>query len=228
MTLETYNVATGRKELQLQRLIRPADDPLRKLDCYHDLASDLLFAGYEQVITISESEQDDIVTENWSLIQLNPGGLLLIPATPRVEYSDYYEPIDESLQTIYPNHVRLKITGNRRYKVGYRAAQLLGRLGYYNQFDDGRAYLAVRNFFNNPSMPYKEEPAHAPGRQGHSIHVYNDNGGFGGFGELEVNGQTIGGGTGNASVTDYLQLWLYVGTPKQVKEIAVHLLGIEV
>ncbi len=209
-------------------MIRPAADPLRKLDCYDDLVKDVLFAGYEQVITIREEEADDKVTEVWSLIQLNPGGVLLIPASPRVEYSDYYEPIDESLQTIYPDHVRLKITGDRRYKVGYRAAQVFGRLGYYNQLEDGRAYLAVRNFFNNPTVPYGEEPAGAPGRQGHSIHVYNDDGNFGGFGEMEVNGQTIGGETGNSSVTDHLVLWFYVGAEEQVKEVAVHLLGVEV
>jgi len=228
MTLQAYNVAEGQKKLHLQRLIRPAADPLRKHDCYDDLVKDILFAGYEQVVTLSEAELDGIVTEVWSLIQVNPGGVLLIPATPRVEYSDYYEPIDETLQTIYPNHVRLKVTGDRRYKVGFKAAQVFGRLGYYHHLEDGRAYLAVRNFFNNPSVPYAEEPAHAPGRQGHSIHVYNDDGGFGGFGELEVNGQTIGGETGNSTVTDQLLLWLYVGSTEQVKEIAVHLLGIEI
>lgn len=228
MTLQAYNTAEGQKKLHLRRLIRPAADPLRKLDCYDDLVTDVLFAGYEQVTTMSEAETDDIVSEVWSLIQLNPGGELLIPATPRVEYSDYYEPLDEAVQTIYPNHVRLKITGDRRYKVGYKAAQVFGRLGYYNLLEDGRAYLAVRNFFNNPSMPYGEEPADVPGRQGHSIHVYNDDGAIGGFGELEVSGQTIGGESGNSTVTDHLPLWLYVGSAEQVKEIAVHLLGIEV
>ena len=228
MTLQTYNVAEGEKALHLERVIQSAADPLRKLDCHDDLIKDVLFAGYEQVITIREGELDDIITEVWSLIQLNPGGELLIPASPRVEYSDYYEPMDETVQTIYPNHVRLKVTGDRRYKVGYKAAQVFGRLGYYNQLEDGRAYLAVRNFFNNPTVPYGEEPADVPGRQGHSIHVYNDDGGFGGFGELEVNGLTIGGETGNSSVTDRFLLWLYVGAVEQVKEIAVHLLGVDV
>ena len=227
MSLQAFNLAVGQKELQLKRLIRPAGDPLRKLDCHEALVRDTLFAGYEQVITISESKRDDIVTEAWSLIQVNPGGVLIIPATPRVEYSDYYEPIDETLQTIYPNHVRLTITGDRRFKVGYRAAHVYGRVGYYNHLDDGRAYLIVRNFFNNPSAPYGEEPAHTPGRQGHSIHVYNDDGGFGGFGELECNGQTIGGDTCRSSSTDQLVLWLYVGNSAQIKEIGLHLLGVE-
>jgi hypothetical protein len=174
MTLQAYNLASGQKELYLERLIRQVDDPLRNVGDYPDLVNGVLFAGYEQVVTLSEPRRDDIVSEAWSLTQLNPGGMLVIPASPRVEYTDYYEPVDGSLQTIHPDHVRLQITGDRQYKVGYKSAHVFGRLAYYNHLDDSRAYLIVRNFFNNPSMPYAEEPDHSPGCRGHSIHVYND------------------------------------------------------
>lgn len=169
MTLEAYNLASGQKHLHLERLIQRVEDPLRQLSSYGALTDGLRFAGYEQIVSLSESKLDDIMSESWSSIQLNPGGLLLIPASPHVEYSDYFEPIDENYQTIYPNHVRLKITGQRRYKVGYKAAHVFGRLGYFNQLDDDQAYLIVRNFFNNPSVPYVEEPPHLPGCRGHSF-----------------------------------------------------------
>jgi hypothetical protein len=227
MMLQAYNLASGKKELYLERTIRQVEDPLRTVTGYRDLVDGVLFAGYEQVVTLSEAKRDDIVSEAWSLIQLNPGGVLVIPASPRVEYTDYYEPVDESLQTIFSNHVRLQITGERQYKVGYKAAHVLGRLAYYNHLDDSRAYLIVRNFFNNPSAPYSEEPDHTLGCRGHSIHVYNDDGNAGGFGELECNAPTIGGETGRSSSTDELVLWLYVGAPEKVKEIGLHLLGIE-
>jgi hypothetical protein len=226
MRLQAYNLASGQKDLHLERLIRQVEDPLRNVSGYPDLVDGVLFAGYEQVVTLVERERDDIVSEAWSLSQLNPGGVLVIPASPRVEYTDYYEPVDESHQSILPGHVRLRITGQRQYKVGYRAAHVFGRLGYYNHLDD-RAYLIVRNFFNNPSAPYAEEPDHSPGCRGHSIHVYNDSGDFGGFGELECNLPTIGGETGRSSSTDELVLWLYIGAPDKVKEIGLHLLGIE-
>ena len=228
MTLEAHNLGRGTKELHLERLIHQVPDPLRFLSNYQELADGVLFAGYEQILSISESKRDDLLTEVWSLLQLNPGGLLLIPATPCVSYSDYYEPIDESLQTLYPDHVRLRITGDRQYKVGYKAANVFGRMGYYNQVGDGPAYLVVRNFFNNPSMPYAEEPADAPGNRGHSIHVYNDDGNLGGFGEMECNAQTIGGETGRSASTDQLALWLYVGAKDRLKEIGLQLLGIEI
>jgi hypothetical protein len=101
-------------------------------------------------------------------------------------------------------------------------------MGYFNHLDDDRAYLVVRNYFNNPSAYYAEEPDHSLGCRGHSIHVYNDGGDFGGFGEMECNLQTIGGPTGRSTSTDQLLLWLYVGAEDKVKKIALHLLGIEI
>ena len=228
VALEAYNLGSGTKELHIERLIHQAEDPLRHLSDYRELTGGVLFAGYEQAICLSEMKHDDLLAEVWSLVQINAGGLLLIPASRRVAYSDYYQPIDDSLQAIAENHVCLKITGDRQYKVGYKAAQVFGRIGYYNELDDGQSYLIVRNFFNNPSAPYAEEPADTPGVRGHSIHVYNDDGGLGGFGELECTGQTIGGETGRSSSTDQLVFWLYVGAPDQVQEIALNLLGVEI
>jgi hypothetical protein len=161
-------------------------------------------------------------------MQINPGGTLCLPASPCVECTDYYEPAGEKLQSIESNHVRLRITGTQMYKVAFKAAHLFGRIGYLNTLGDGNAYLLIRSFFNNPSAGYAEEPAGRAGCRGHSVHVYNDSGQFGGFGELECNTQTIGGATGRSNSTDQMILWLYVGAPEKLQEIARHLLGIEV
>jgi hypothetical protein len=51
--------------------------------------------------------------------QLNFGG------RPHSRFSpfnnDYYEPINSTFQSIHLNHVSLRITGDRQYKVGYKA-----------------------------------------------------------------------------------------------------------
>lgn len=227
VTLAAFNLASGQKELTIEKVIRPVEDPLRHLRSYATLAGGLLFAGYEQTVSLAESRSDEIMSEVWNLVQLNPGGQLLIPAASHIEYNDYFEPVDSAHQTIYPHYVCLNITGQRRYKVGYKAAQVFGRLAYLNHLADGRACLIVRNFFNNPSAPYAEEPAALPGQCGHSIHVYNDDGALGGFGELECNGQTIGGATGKSATTDQFVLWLYVGNSQKIKQLIPHLLGIE-
>jgi hypothetical protein len=228
LTLDAYNLARGQKTLRVARRIRPADDPLRHLRAYETLLDGVTFAGYEHVVGLSETQTDAIMSEAWNVAQLNPGGRLLIPAMAAVEYTDYFEPIDADYQTIDARGVSLRITGDRRYKVGYKAAHLLGRLGYVNRLDDGRAYLLVRAFFNNPSAPYVEEPPDCIDCRGHSVHVYNDGGMFGGFGELECNGQTIGGATGRAASADTFVLWLYAGAPDKIAAIARQLLGFTV
>jgi hypothetical protein len=227
LTLDAYNVGHGQKTLDVQRHIQLAADPLRSLRAHDELLTGVTYAGYAQTVVLSESRQDAIMSESWNLMQLNPGGELLIPATAGAEHSDYFEPIDAAHYALDAHGVRLRITGDRRYKVGYKAAHLFGRLGYANRGVDGRSYLLIRNFFNNPSMPYIEEPAAVVGCQGHSVHVYNDGGMFGGFGELECNGQTIGGGTGRTASTDTFVLWFYAGPGDQIRRIAGHLLGME-
>jgi len=224
--LEAYNLATGRKQLRLERTIRAAPDPLRHLGAYPSLINGVTYLGYEQIVTLTESKLDEIMSEAWDLVQLNPAGEILIPASPEVEVTDYYAPIDAEHLGRHPHHIRLKVSGTRQYKVGIKAAQTFGRLGYVGSMGDGRAYLLVRNYLNNPSVPYTEEPDFPAGCRGHSIHVYNDGGEFGGFGELEVNLPTIGGETGRSSSTDHLLLWIYVGPGDKIRRVALHLLGI--
>jgi len=224
--LQAYNLATGRKQLRLERTIRAAPDPLRNLGVYPSLIDGVTYLGYEQVVTLTEGKLDDIMSEAWDLVQLNPPGEILIPASPEVEITDYYAPVDTEHLVRYSHHIRLKVSGTRQYKVGIKAAQTFGRLGYLGSMGEGRTYLLVRNYLNNPSAPYTEEPDFPAGCRGHSIHVYNDGGEFGGFGELEVNLPTIGGETGRSSSTDHLLLWIYVGPGDKIRRVALNLLGI--
>lgn len=226
IAMEAEVLAKGTKELSIERRIRPIDDPLRALGNYAELIEGVRYAGYEQIISMREKKTDDILTEVWSLLQINPGGELLIPAAGCVEQNDYYQPIDDTLETRYEHHISLKITGNRTYKLGFKAAHVFGRIGYFNDLTDGQAYVLIRNFFNNPSSVYAEELDYKPGCHGHSIHVYNDNGELGGFGELECNGQTFGGNTGRSGAVEQLLLWFYVGEHEKIKRITYNLLGV--
>ena len=143
-----------------------------------------------------------------------------------MEFTDYFQPVDENYQKINNNYIDLKISGDRQYKVGYNSAYLSGRLGYMNKIDGQKSYLIIRNFFNNPSSVYAEEPPEVYGKRGNSVHVYNDNGMFGGFGELECNGLTLGGETKRKSSRDAMVLWIYTGKEEKLIEIIRRLLGI--
>jgi hypothetical protein len=227
MTLTANNLAHGEKELWIERFIHLAADPLTNTREYSHLLDGVTYAGYEQIVTLREAKHDDIMSQSWNVTPVWPGGRVIIPSSPAVEVSDYFEPIDDQHLARHGHYIALRVTGDRRYKVGVKAAQTFGRLGYFHRRDYGSAYLIVRNYFNNPSSPYVEEPPQTPGGAGDSIHVYNDGGLFGGFGELECHGQTIGGHTGRTSSTDQQVLWVYAGPSDMVARIGWQLLGVE-
>jgi hypothetical protein len=230
ITLTAHNTATGSKSLDIQRTVRPAANPFARLGRYAQLMDGVRYAGYEQTAVLTELDAAPIHSEIWNLIQVNAGGQLIIPVAGEVEASDYFGSIPEEARAVTDGHLRLNITGKRQYKVGYKAACMTGRMAYWNHQPDGTDYLLVRQFFNNPSAFYAEEPPEQVGATGHSVHVYNDDGllatGTAGFGEMECSGQTIGGQTGRASSSDSFVLWAFSGRTDALRPIARALLGV--
>ena len=226
LSLEAYNIASGQKSLTVERSVRPAEDPLRNLTAYRELIRRVVFAGYEHAVIVTEAQRDGTSCQSWDLIQLRPRGTVLVPGSPQAELTEYLEPSGSSVESGH-GHLQVHITGDRRFKVGIKAAHVFGRLAYLSHLDDGRACLIVRSFFNNPSAPYIEEPPQSPGRWGDSVHIYNDGGALGGFGELECFGQAIGGDTGRTASSDPMVLWLYVGPEERIADISLHLLGVK-
>ena len=225
MVLSTYNINSKLAHVSITREIMPVLNPLRNLKQNSTDLCQLRFAGFEQKVTLST--KDDIYAEAWNLTQVNPGGKMFIASSSNVEYVDYYEQINEDYQRICLNHIELSITGDRRYKVGYNSANIFGRIAYLNEYDSSMYYLIVKNFFNNPSSIYAEEPPEKPGHNGYSVHVYNDNGDSGGFGEMECNLQTIGKDTGLNASTDQIITWYYFGEKKQIEMALCALMGIK-
>ena len=229
ITLEAFNTARGVAELEITRTIHPISNPLAPLQDSFSLMDGVRYGGYAQETTLTNLGDESICSEIWNLIQLNAGGQMIILSTPDVEASDYCGEVPPEARVVADNHVRLHMTGASQYKVGYKAATLLGRLAYWNRLADSQEYLFVRQFNNDASNVYAEEPPDLPGVQGHSVHVYNDGGEFGGdvrFGELECSGRTVGGQSGRSTAQDTFSLWAYVGSHAQISRIARVLLGV--
>jgi hypothetical protein len=223
IALRAYNLASGLKRLRISRIVEAAADPLRNLSA---IPAGLHYAGYAHSVTITDLNDAPIVSEAWNLVQLEAGGTLILPTvSDQVEASAYFGTLPAEAITARDRCVRVAITGKQQFKVGYQSACLTGRVGYYHEPASDRAYLLVRSFFNNPSALYSEEPPLMRGRNGHSVHVYNDDGALGGFGEMECNGQAIGGATRRHSSTDLFVMWTYQGSPSAVKDAARLILG---
>jgi len=221
--LAAHNLATGVKRLRVERRVRSVADPLRSLS--EGAGADVAFMGYEHDTVVRDLEPNAIGAQSWNLIQLVPGGSVFVPLLTPVVQRDYFEPVGEERQRLSDDLVELSITGAHRYKVGYGSAHHLGRVGYVRALDASCARLLVRAFFNNPSTRYLEEPASKPGENGDSVHVYNDDGNAGGFGEIECYGQALGGEGGRVVSSDTTVLWMYTGAFAGVAQVARMLLG---
>lgn len=217
----------GEKRVAAARTVRPAANPLRALSRCAELTSGVTFAGYEHTVTLTDRDSGPLPAETWVLIQLNPGGQLIIPVTPAVEVLDYFGGLPDTARAVHGDHIRIDITGTQRFKAGYKAAGVHGRLAYFAPADP-QPYLLVRAFFVNPSAPYVEEPPQEPGVTGQAVHIYNDDGHLGGFGEMECSGQAVGGATGRGASVDTFTLWAYTGPAEKLRAIARALLGVAV
>lgn len=220
MTLDVYGHSIEKKELYIERTIRPLDNPLNMVK-----GLNAIFFGYEHQIKLIEKEGDSVQSEAWNLLQFNPEGTLYIPTTSPAKYTEYYEPFEQGYQVIEPMHVELKIDAKKRYKVGYKAAITTGRSGYMSSCSDGE-YLMIRNFYNDISGNYLKSPVHSPEERGHALHVYNDDGNIGHFAEHECSCTPIGGSSGRGVSLDRVQTMFFIGDRELLLEIRRTLLGV--
>jgi hypothetical protein len=230
ITLSAYNLGEGEQKIWLSRLYTPVTNPLRSIIQQESWLQDVVYCGYQQDVAL-DGEQTNAYSEAWNLVQVIAGGQLLIPCAPVVEASDYFGSVPEEARQLHQGdmpHLRLSLTGQRQYKIGYKVFSMTGRMGYWRTLPDGRESVLIRSFFNNPSNLYAEEPPDLPGVNGHSVHVYNDGGEFGGaqsFGEMECTGTTIRGDL-RSTADDSFVMWVYVGEAQAIRRIIHLLLGV--
>lgn len=219
MRLEVYNPAAPAVELQVERKIAPVRNPLA------GRFPDLDYFGFEHEVTLRKTNASPIALENWNLIQVRGGGKAFVPVTGEFLYQDYYEPLERSHYRTLPGVAVLNLDGKKRFKIGVAAASHFGRIGHWRMTGDNVAELLIYNYFNDPSALYAEQPADDPEASGLSMHFYNDGGMFGGFGELEANGRTIGC-DGVDARTDAFTVWGFRGGAEMVRMAAQSLLGV--
>ena len=224
LRLKAYNLAQGRVSLGMEKTIRAAANPLRKRADAEELQNEVEYCGYLQEVALKVRRGVGISAEAWNVTQIEPPGDIWIPVTDTAEYIDFYNPIDHAYMQSSMDAVRLKATGNCRYKIGLKAAQVQGDILYFGE-QDGRPYLYVKRFFSNPSAEYAEESAALPGKNGFSTYVYNDDGGIGGFSELECNLQPVGGKVRRLQSRDVICNWFFFGETGKLDKIMKALTG---
>ncbi len=212
------------KKLSIQRRYMPAMNPLSYVKSLKDIRVD--YCGYVQDIEIADlSPETKMYLEPWTVDQVNPEGRFVTPFFGEFDFVDYYEPVEE-MQKVCDGYAELKVTGDRKYKVCYRSAQTFGRMAFVKRWGDGW-HLMVRNYYNDPSIPYCSEPWGDLGNRGCSTYYYNDHGPTGGFAEFEHGGATIGLDAERDHSHSTSSLWFFFGSQQDIGRIMKTLLGID-
>jgi hypothetical protein len=223
---EVYEMPITRKSFSIRKYVHAAQNPIRHIRDADRLMDGVAFGGYDIRVALRDtSPENEMLIGPWFLAQVNPEGQAIVPFAGSLDYVDFYEPVTDEYQSVESGCVRLKITGDCRYKTGYRSAQTFGRAAYVNGMEDGRAYAIVRNYYNDPSQPYCAEPFEDLGNRGCSLFFYNDSGKLGGFAEMENSGIPIGGATGRSEGESVIGEWFFVGEREKVNAIVDILLG---
>jgi len=232
--LEAFTEPTGLVRADLTLVVRPAAHPLRHLRGASaggpggaPLADAVEYGGYVTEVRLGIASDGAHEAESWMLDQVRAGGTAFVAAVPDTQVTDYYEPVGELLAEV-PGGVAVSLTGADRFKIGFAAPHVTGRVGYVRAVGDpadDRAVLFVRGSHSDPSAEYSEEPDPSPGVRGDSLHLYDDDGGLGGFAEIEARGTPVLGPRPEA-VTDRFASWWFRGSTDDVARVAQHLLGV--
>jgi len=124
----------------------------------------------------------------WSILQIQPPGLILVPLTDLTEklFYEYYEQFPPERLTTFKSGVAIFVDGTKRYKLGFPPDYASGAIGYLSRFSAGTYGLVIKFFLNAPCTKYVDKPKSDPRENGDVIQVYNHfEGGAMAFAELE-------------------------------------------
>ncbi len=212
------------KDISIRRRYFPAENPLKYIKALRDIKLD--FCGYQQEIELACANSGDLTIEPWTVTQVNPGGRFIIPYFGSFDCVDYYGNAPVEAQIVRNGYAELNANGALKYKFGYRAAQTLGRMAFLKPCDSGWQ-LMLRNYYNDPSLPYCAEPFGELGNRGCSMYFYNDRGVKGGFAEFENSGTPVGCGTMRSRSSSNSTTWFFTGDQGAIAHVMTNLLGID-
>jgi hypothetical protein len=232
--LDTAGVATHHRtgqqcRVHLEKIVRLVPNPLRYGPGTRDLLKDVAYAGYEQITSLTYSEDHVNSAPQLSLfdaVNLPATGKIFIPTVKRVQPTDFFETTGPSHLTSASCGLSFLFDGLERHKIAIRVSDVLGgRAGYLREISKGEFSLLVRNFFVEPSADYVDTPWNDPEDRGYVLDCYNDGGINGLYGELEYHSPAMGPGSGRSQCVDRAQLWGFQGQREKILNIMGQLLG---
>jgi hypothetical protein len=214
--------------LRLTKWFGPADNPLRHEREMATVNAAVEYAGYTQRVTLQST--DDFADPQsgvgiWNLVQLPPGGEMLVPLYSRSTPQKCFGDIPADRVTIEDHVLRVRVDFSGSHKIAIKAAAVCGRAGYVYGHGDCWS-LVIRNFFVNPSGQYIDVQRQDPDDYGYAFQMCRvDEPQYGSFCELEYHAPAIGAPPDPTRSEDTSQLWAFRGRREAIDAIAHKLLG---
>jgi hypothetical protein len=223
------NVKDQDYHLKIVRTVELLDSPPDFVD------EDMQYVGMRfthELINLSDQTigRDVEYVGLWSLIQLDTAGTMIIPITKNPGYNnvtarDYgptnFNTVPPERITIGDNWISVKIDGKFRCKLGFAPWAARNGIAYLSSYqknsDQGILYL--KQFDVDPEGLYLDHPWKKPFDYGDAIQMYNDDGRFGGFCEIECHGPTRVLEP-NEKLGHTVTLSIIIGDLERLKEIA--------
>jgi hypothetical protein len=168
----------------------------------------------------------------WDLVQVpagrpRPGELICPTVQPVTSPRRYYETYEGRVRCDR-EAVRFTIDAQRQIKMGIDARHTAGRMAYYRQ-QEGVSTVIFRAFLPMPGEVYVDLPRDSDAFfGGDALQAYNDNGGFGQFGEMEYHDPAIVVGRGPQRRSGSCVTHLLAGPDAEVREAVRMLVGVDV
>ncbi len=211
----------GSFAFRLTRVLRSCESPID--------AAGLQYCGYESVseLEVMKPEPSPDRYGIWQLAQLPAGGRVVVPVRGEPPMVDYFRTGVAGYCRLRDGWIEFPVTGRAQHKLGLRAADAIGRMGYLRPIDAGHATLVVRHTTIAATAHYADYPGHERDRRDVAVQLYNDGGDFGGFGEMEHHSPATAADA-HSTTRDASRTWCYAGPAGRIRQAAAELLGVEV
>ncbi|HEX3782840.1 MAG TPA: DUF6786 family protein [Pseudonocardiaceae bacterium] len=135
----------------------------------------------------------------WSVVQVPLGGTIGIELAGPLSYRDYLEPVDPDRLLVCDGRLTLASTGSRMFKIGLPATVFAGTLRYTRAGMDITRTVQVK-----ADQRYCDGPLGAdPDEPGDVLQIFEDDGHYGGYAELEHHGPAAIAGERPSVVDEY-------------------------
>jgi hypothetical protein len=226
----TLHLARSNRDvaLRLTKWFGAAANPLRHERHLASVLDGVEYAGYTQRVTLQSIDEPAELQAGvgiWNLLQLPPGGEMLVPLYSGATPQKCFGQVPPDSMTIEGHLLRVKINFSGSHKIALKAASVCGRAGYVYARGD-RFALVIRNFFVNPSGEYIDVQRHDPDDYGYAFQMCRvDESAYGSFCELEYHAPAIGAYPDPTRTEDTSQVWAFRGQREAIDAIAHKLLG---